>query len=53
MSAGDCFTIEPSLETFWVAENGDVGGGEMWDDGWTVVTKVRLKLLARRAGLLS
>lgn len=40
MQLGDCFTIEPSIEQLHVAENGDVGGGDLWADGWTVVTKV-------------
>lgn len=40
MAPGDCFTIEPSLEQFFAGEDGEIGGGEMWDDGWTVVTKV-------------
>jgi methionyl aminopeptidase len=41
MQLGDCFTIEPSIEQLHIAENGDVGGGDLWADGWTVVTKVR------------
>lgn len=41
MRLGDCFTIEPSIEQLHIAENGDVGGGDLWADGWTVVTKVR------------
>ncbi|KAL7416733.1 peptidase M24, structural domain-containing protein [Mrakia frigida] len=35
MEAGDCFTIEPSVEQ--VSET--AGMGEMWEDKWTVVTK--------------
>lgn len=38
MEVGDCFTIEPSVEQ--VSES--AGMGEMWADGWTVVTKVSL-----------
>ena len=36
MEVGDCFTIEPSVEQ--VSET--AGMGEMWEDKWTVVTKV-------------
>jgi hypothetical protein len=40
MQPGDCFTIEPSIEQLHVGPDGEVGGGDIWKDGWTVVTKV-------------
>ena len=40
MQPGDCFTIEPSVEQLHVGPDGEVGGGDIWKDGWTVVTKV-------------
>lgn len=40
MTPGDCFTIEPSVEQLHIGPDGEVGGGDIWKDGWTVVTKV-------------
>jgi hypothetical protein len=40
MELGQSFTIEPSLESMFVGEGGEIGGGMMWGDGWTVVTAV-------------
>lgn len=37
MSPGHCFTIEPCIV------QGDDARGVLWDDGWTMVTRVSKK----------
>jgi methionine aminopeptidase len=48
MEVGDCFTIEPSVEQVSL----EAGQGEMWKDGWTVVTKVGSRSSGRNVSKL-